>query len=516
LQSQAVRIPTIGKRRPPGAFPLSSPQPLILLGASVRAAAESAVRGGFSPWSLDQFADEDLRATGPAFPVSGDPLSWFEAFATAPQAPWMYTGGPENRPRALGKLAELRPLWGVAGRALRHVRDPLRLADALRQEGWPTLSVVPGDQPPTSGEWLRKPRRSGGGLGITPHSPGVSAASPPRPASRRHYFQHRLPPATPILGATFLMADRQARLLGIAEQFHGLDTAEPSPTRERRADARETHENNCHRELEFAYRGSISVQAAPAVRAALEQLGDLLARRFQLRGIVGVDVALHDGHCWVLEVNPRYPASAELFEDDDRLFAHVLQPFQSNNGDHTPSQGDTFATLPRDASSVSELAEAPRRRLARSLVALHAAVWSGQSPDEAIAAAGLAPNQLPLGVPGFTRGKWIVYARQLVVWPDVPNGADFDITLDGQRPRLNQWPQSETALLAQPAFLPQPCYCEARLADIPSAATPIPPARPLCTLLVSSQQPRQDEHMKETLMKLENQLLRSLEERRNS
>jgi len=39
-----------------------------------------------------------------------------------------------------------------------------------------------------------------------------------------------------------------------------------------------------------------------------------LARRFALVGLLGVDFVLADGRPWVVEVNPRYTASVELFE----------------------------------------------------------------------------------------------------------------------------------------------------------------------------------------------------------
>ena len=42
---------------------------LLILGASVRAAAFSALRAGLRPWCVDLFADLDLRANCPALVI---------------------------------------------------------------------------------------------------------------------------------------------------------------------------------------------------------------------------------------------------------------------------------------------------------------------------------------------------------------------------------------------------------------------------------------------------------------
>ncbi len=46
---------------------------LMILGASTRAAAQSAVRAGFQPVCADHFADEDLFEVAEVLPLSGYP-----------------------------------------------------------------------------------------------------------------------------------------------------------------------------------------------------------------------------------------------------------------------------------------------------------------------------------------------------------------------------------------------------------------------------------------------------------
>ena len=110
-------------------------RPLILLGASVRAAAYSALRADYTPYGIDLFADRDLAALGPAVKVASFPSEFLTALATAPQATWLYTGGLENYPRLVDRLADIRPLFGNPGHVLRQVRDPQRLMAAAIEAG---------------------------------------------------------------------------------------------------------------------------------------------------------------------------------------------------------------------------------------------------------------------------------------------------------------------------------------------------------------------------------------------
>src|SRR3954469_6116964 len=99
---------------------------VLIVGASVRAAAHSALRAGLRPGGIDLFADCDLAAIGPAVrvPPEAYPEGLEDRAAAQPSGPWMYTGGLENDPELVDRIARKRPLWGVRGDALRAVRDP--------------------------------------------------------------------------------------------------------------------------------------------------------------------------------------------------------------------------------------------------------------------------------------------------------------------------------------------------------------------------------------------------------
>src|SRR5688572_27693749 len=94
---------------------------LTILGASARAAAASAIRAGFIPWTADLFADRDLREMVPdaiRCPSEKYPVGLLDILKEAPDAPWMYTGALENSPNLIRKLMEIRPLWGNGPEAL--------------------------------------------------------------------------------------------------------------------------------------------------------------------------------------------------------------------------------------------------------------------------------------------------------------------------------------------------------------------------------------------------------------
>ncbi len=103
--------------------------PLLILGASARAAASSAARAGFDPTGVDLFADRDLAARFPALRVAREayPAALADVAAGLPDSNWIYTGALENHPALVDRIARSRRLLGIGGEALRGVRDPRAL-----------------------------------------------------------------------------------------------------------------------------------------------------------------------------------------------------------------------------------------------------------------------------------------------------------------------------------------------------------------------------------------------------
>ena len=274
---------------------------LLILGASTRAAAASAVRAGFAPVCADRFGDEDLRRIASVIAVDNDLHRTLEAVKRLPPTPWIYTGSLENDPKFIASVSERHPLLGNPREVLRKVRDPFWLERTLRTHDFPALrvrsvrsldalvrateSADEGDQA-TSERWLLKPTRGGGGARIA-----VWTGQPLPTAERFHLQEHRL--GTPM-SALFRASSKEVELIGVCEQLIGPASGAPT---------------------EFGYAGSIGpIATSHQTRELLQRLGDTLTREAQLRGLFGIDFILADDIPWLVELNPRYTASVEVLE----------------------------------------------------------------------------------------------------------------------------------------------------------------------------------------------------------
>jgi predicted ATP-grasp superfamily ATP-dependent carboligase len=264
---------------------------LLIFGASVRAAAFSALRLGLRPWCADLFADLDLRARCPVIrlPARSYPHGFLGAVASDLPGPWMYTGGLENWPTLVGKMARRRPLWGNNEEELFRARNPDHVTRTLQAAGLPAPAVRwdPRELVPMF-RWLVKPIRRAGGSGIR-------FWDEPRPRGRRPvpvYLQEYID-GEPC-AAVYVGDGDRAWFLGLTRQLVGSPWLHAAP---------------------FRYCGSIGPLTPSVVRwPLLQQLGAVLARGCGLRGLFGVDGVLRDGTFWPVEVNPRYTASVEVLE----------------------------------------------------------------------------------------------------------------------------------------------------------------------------------------------------------
>src|SRR5262249_14393279 len=141
---------------------------VLIVGASTRAAAQSAVRAGLRPICADFFADLDLRACAQVLEVAHSPQDLVAVAAMAPGCPWMYTGGLENHPDVVAAISESRVLLGNGSEVLVRIRDPWQLDERLAVAGQPRLRVWPRDAAPPArdGRWMLKPLRGAAGRGI--------------------------------------------------------------------------------------------------------------------------------------------------------------------------------------------------------------------------------------------------------------------------------------------------------------------------------------------------------------
>jgi len=295
-QRTATRTP-MGHAAHHGASQKPVPKRCVVVGASVRAVVESAVRAGWVAHAADLFADADLIATaievvrlgaagGHAYP-HGIPA----VVASFPDAVCFYTGALENHPDVLAAIASKRSLAGCSAAAVRRVRDPRAVAAVVRAAGlrFPETFATP-DGVPTDGSYLVKPRRSAGGRGVRPWH-GARRG----PAAADCLWQRLV--AGVSRSASYVARAGTARLIGSSLALPDAGWCGGRP---------------------FAYCGSIDApleRLPDRLQRSFERLGAAIAAAFDLTGVFGIDV-IEDigGDVHVLEVNPRPTASLELVE----------------------------------------------------------------------------------------------------------------------------------------------------------------------------------------------------------
>lgn len=260
---------------------------VLLLGASTRAMAFSAIRAGLRPSCIDLFADVDLKAVASVESISPAeyPLGLIERTRQYPTTlPVIYTGGLENHPAVYEEIAQERPVWGyvhpdpMQGKS---VRNPEYLDNIARGQGYQR----PRHGQPRTG-WLVKPRAGAGGRGIRPWKGEALAPT--------HFAEEYLEGIS--YSAVYVRVGLQVQLLGITRQLVGeVFVNAPTP---------------------FTYCGSIGPARLDEDQIRqLDRLGKVLVNADgYLQGIFGIDFILHDEEVYLIEVNPRYTASVELLE----------------------------------------------------------------------------------------------------------------------------------------------------------------------------------------------------------
>jgi uncharacterized protein len=276
---------------------------LAIVGASARAAAFSAMRAGYEVVAADLFADADLERVAPATRIENYPDGLADWLAKVDCDAWMYTGALENYPDLVDRMASIAPLAGNGGAALRDVRDPFALQSAVRQAGlcFPE-TVAYADGLPLDGSWLCKTYRGASGSGVWALDGEAALA---RAQRERAVFQLRLDPykqrGTPAV--ILAIGSERSDVLGYTEQWTGKSLMG--------VDAPWT----------YAASHSPFMTNALVVEQFIRLRG-MLEKTFGLRGVAGVDAFLDEEYrLWVLEVNPRYTASAELVERITSRFA---------------------------------------------------------------------------------------------------------------------------------------------------------------------------------------------------
>ncbi len=267
----------------------SGKNPVVLIGATVRSAAQSAQRAGFQVTGLDLFGDVDTRAACHRHFELARQFDLPAILRACRGLPLIRVGGLQSHASLFRQLADASPNRQDADLAerLRDVGFLRQLADAAGVS-FPATRKASSDAIPkaglATGRWLRKQPASCGGLGIgwlCDDNQAIKGDVVQRWVAGRPH------------GATLISNGISARLLGVCRSLI-------------------TSQSRCP----FVYKGSLGpVPVTPEVSSRLQRLGDQIVAATGLRGLFNVDY-VHDqsGTIWLLEINPRWSGSSELIE----------------------------------------------------------------------------------------------------------------------------------------------------------------------------------------------------------
>lgn len=277
---------------------------VILVGASVRSLAESAIRDGLTPFCIDMFGDADLeQRLSSAFKDSSERLVRISSFADVPEAvhriptfiPIIITGGLENHPDILQQIANPSRICGTTSETNKLVRNPDVFFRRLRMAGfhvpdWGVPRINRDAVCPT----VFKSISSAGGMSVSRLCPIRDNQEHDR---EPHFYEQEFVEGI-AASATFLVSSMDslsfATLLGVSLLLCG-----------------EHHLNA----PSFQFCGNAGpVHPCQALQAELMAMGNTIAAEWPIRGLFGVDFIVKDGRPIPIEINLRPTAAHELYE----------------------------------------------------------------------------------------------------------------------------------------------------------------------------------------------------------
>ena len=264
---------------------------VICAGASARSLAFSCLRAGLRPVTCDLFLDTDLAERCPGIRIADGswPAGLLDGVEQLPPLPLIYSGGLENHPELISRMEARHEILGNGAAILEKTLDPFTLSDCLARTGLRVPEIrSAGEDTPMESDWLSKPIRSGGGLGIE------SAAK--AETSEGRYLQRFVDgvPASALFVACENDPGQHTLLLGATEQLIGESWLGAG---------------------DFTYCGNLGpleLEEETLRQAILA--GETVAREFSLRGLFGLDFILTTDGPVFIELNPRYTGSVEVIE----------------------------------------------------------------------------------------------------------------------------------------------------------------------------------------------------------
>ncbi|QBQ53885.1 ATP-grasp domain-containing protein [Nitrosococcus wardiae] len=294
--------------------------PILILGTSGRALAQSAAAGGYRVLVADCYADRETRQVASAWvqiPPGADDEHWRQRIAqlirteTNPVG-LVFGSGFENRPEFMEELTQWGVLLGNRPHCVRLLNDPRRFFSLLWKLAIPAPEIRFSPPDPTHG-WLRKAIGGTGGHHVLPMTKALIHGKrvrwqEMRPESQKrrastsppYYYQRKLEgqPGSVL----FLANSKETQILGYNHLWTAATRAAP-----------------------YRYGGvATPLNLTPSAATFLQSYLRTIVTATGLRGLNGLDFIQEPGGIQVLEINPRPPASLDLYHDLFNPFdAHV-------------------------------------------------------------------------------------------------------------------------------------------------------------------------------------------------
>lgn len=274
-----------------------SEKSIILASASARSLAASAVAAGYTPICCDFFGDEDLRSLLSS--VGGEYLGPLSNQSDLPPLleeiphgiPLFWAGGFENSPGTLEIISRTRPVFGAAKESVYAVRCPENL------QRW--MKSLPGNfpdiqrTPPADGSgWLEKNSGTSGGLGVRHFNADTLRDYPADAIDHQRYYQRHVD-GLPF-SAMACSAGKEIYLFGASLQLCGWPSLGAG---------------------DFQFCGNLGpVCLTEMLSNSIKDIAAGIASESGLTGVFGMDFLLNPHGLWLLEVNPRIPASHWIYD----------------------------------------------------------------------------------------------------------------------------------------------------------------------------------------------------------
>jgi methenyltetrahydromethanopterin cyclohydrolase len=273
---------------------------LLIIATSARMLTQAARNGQFIPLVIDCYADQDTQQLAAVFrqvaSLAKEDLQAACAFFKQQYGVnyCIYGSGFEAHADSLVFLAEHFSLIGNSPQTFLALHTKASFFNTLQQQQIPYPDVC-FSPPLDSNTWLIKSQLGQGGIGVT-------FFSKQHLATKTEYYQRYIKGIP--MSVLFVANGNQARIIGFNRQWTTPLNKQP-----------------------FVFSGIIgSVFVSHSRRQAVHEWLQKLTRIYALQGLNSLDFIRADNHDYVLEINPRPPASMQLYQAD-LLAIHIQACF---------------------------------------------------------------------------------------------------------------------------------------------------------------------------------------------